>query len=102
MFKRSARNERPKLAKHFKQNRHTNARYCSNANNEEAKQAKDINRLDQLHQEIQTEAKQLQADCAVLLDDKKDYTLATEATRKLIFIDKVCADINQAIEQIEN
>lgn len=68
---------------------------------EEAKAAKDISTLEMLTQTLQTESKHLQANLADLLDAKKDYVKATEATRKLIFIDKVCTDTQQAIEQLE-
>lgn len=68
---------------------------------EDAKAAKDIAALEKLLNEIRVEAKNLQADLAHLLDVKKDYTAATDATRKLIFIDKVSEDINRAIEQLD-
>jgi molecular chaperone HscB len=68
---------------------------------EDAKTAKDINALENLMREMQQEAKLLQSEIAVLIDQKQDYTNATNATRKLIFIDKVYADINKAIEQLE-
>jgi len=66
-----------------------------------ATQAKNINALENLMSEMQAEAKTLQVDLADLIDEKKDYSTATEAARKLIFIDKVCVDINKAIEQLE-
>jgi molecular chaperone HscB len=69
---------------------------------EDAKAAKDIVALEQLHAEIQLDGKALQANLVDLLDIKKDYNTATDATRKLIFIDKVCADINKAIEHLDN
>lgn len=68
---------------------------------EDAKTAKDIPALDQLHRELGMEAKALEQRLAGLFDDKKDYATATEVTRKLIFIDKVCADIQQAIEHLD-
>ena len=71
-------------------------------NLEDAKSEKNIESLENLLAELRIEAKTLQLDLGDLLDTKKDYNTATEATRKLIFIDKVCADINKAIEQIEN
>jgi molecular chaperone HscB len=43
----------------------------------------------------------LQENLVSFLDVQKDYTSATDATRKLIFIDKVSEDINHAIEQID-
>ncbi len=67
----------------------------------DATQAKNINALENLLSEMQAEAKTLQVNLADLIDEKKDYSVATEATRQLIFIDKVCTDINKAIEQLE-
>ncbi|PKO51743.1 MAG: Fe-S protein assembly co-chaperone HscB [Betaproteobacteria bacterium HGW-Betaproteobacteria-20] len=69
---------------------------------EDAITAKNIAALENLLSEIQIEAKSLQSSLVKLLDEEKDYVAATAATRKLIFIDKVCADIHRAIEQIEN
>ena len=68
---------------------------------EEARAAKDIATLEDLFHEMQAESKRLKTDLTQLLDEKKDYSTATETTRKLIFIDKVCADIHKAIEQLE-
>ena len=68
---------------------------------EDAKQAKKINDLESLLKEMQKEAKDLQAELTQLFDNKKDLVAATEVTRKLIFIDKVCADINKAIELLD-
>lgn len=68
---------------------------------EDAKQAKNSDELEKLLAEMQTVAKSLQADLGECFDHKNDLSAATEATRKLIFIDKVCADINKAIEQLD-
>lgn len=68
---------------------------------DDAKSAKDIAALDNLHLTLRSEAKVLESELANLFDNKKDYTAATEVTRKLIFIDKVCADIQQAIEHLD-
>lgn len=68
---------------------------------EDAKTAKDIAALEALAFTLQAESKYLQNTLTDLLDVKKDYLKATETTRKLIFIDKVCTDIQQAIEQLE-
>ena len=68
---------------------------------ENAKLSKNIGDLEQLLAEMQNDAKSLQANLADLLDKKKDYSAATDATRKLIFIDKVCADIHKVIEHLE-
>ncbi len=69
---------------------------------EDAKTEKNIKALESLLTEMRAEAKNLQLSLGDLLDTIKDYNAATEATRKLIFIDKVCVDISKAIEQIEN
>jgi len=68
---------------------------------DDARAAKDIDTLEDLYREMQAESKSLQNHLIKLLDEKKDYEAGTETTRKLIFIDKVCADIQVAIEQLE-
>jgi molecular chaperone HscB len=68
---------------------------------EDAKAAKNIGNLENLLAEMQLDAKKLQANLADLIDTQKDYKSATDLTRKLIFIDKVCADIHKAIEHLE-
>lgn len=68
---------------------------------EDAKAAKDIAALDKLYRTLQSDAKILETELTKLFDDKKDYLSATEVTRKLIFIDKVCTDIQQAIEYLD-
>ena len=68
---------------------------------QDAKAEKNIGDLEQLLTEMQLAAKTLQAELADLFDAKKDFAAATDATRKLIFIDKVCADIYKAIEYLD-
>ena len=68
---------------------------------EDASQAKDMAALESLLVEMQHDGKQLQAELAEHFDAKQDFTAATDSTRKLIFIDKVTADIHKAIEQLE-
>ena len=68
---------------------------------EDAKAAKNVGDLEHLLAEMQLDAKNLQANLVDLIDTQKDYKAATDATRKLIFIDKVCADIHKAIEYLE-
>lgn len=68
---------------------------------EEARATKDISALEDLLRELRQEAKVLQSEITTFIDVKQDYASATDATRKLIFIDKVVADINNAIEQLE-
>lgn len=69
---------------------------------EEAKAAQDTAALEALLAELSAAAKALQLNLADLLDSKQDFLAATDDARKLIFIDKVAADINKAIEKLEN
>ena len=69
---------------------------------EDAKAARDIAELDSIADELTREAKALVGDLCELFDIKQDLSEATEVTRKLIFIDKVRADIDQIIEQLDN
>ncbi len=68
---------------------------------DDARQANNIDALDALLAEMQQESRALQARLVDLIDDKKNLALATDTTRKLIFIDKVCADIKQLIARLE-
>lgn len=68
---------------------------------DDAKSARDIAALESLLIEMQQAARALQTQLISLMDEKKDYVLATDATRKLIFMDKVSADIHKTIELIE-
>jgi len=68
---------------------------------DDAKQSKNIDALDALLAEMQQEARTLQATLIDLIDVKKNVPLAVDATRKLIFIDKVCVDINKIIEHLD-
>ena len=69
---------------------------------EDARNANDISALDSLLDDMQQEAKVLNNELALLIDERHDYQAATEATRKMIFIDKVCVDINKVIEKLED
>ena len=69
---------------------------------EDAKSARDLNALDNLLNEIRREATTLKSELSTLIDSKQDYTAATASTRKLIFMDKISADINKVIELVEN
>lgn len=71
---------------------------------EDAKIAHDIAALESLLSEMQQSTKAMQRDVANALDstqNKEHLDLATELVRKLSFIDKVQADVKQAITKIE-
>ena len=69
---------------------------------EDAVDNKDINALESLLKEMRAETEALKEALTVLIDKEKDYAAATASTRKLIFIDKVSADIHKAIEKLED
>lgn len=62
---------------------------------------KEVDTLENLIQEIKVEVKGLQLQLIDLFDVKKDFTSATDVTRKLIFMDKVSEDIKHAIERLD-
>ena len=68
---------------------------------DDARQVKNIDALDELLAEMLQESRALQESLIDLIDANKNLALATDATRKLIFIDKVCADIHKIIEQLD-
>jgi molecular chaperone HscB len=68
---------------------------------DDAKQANDIASLERLYVQLRAEAKTMEANLTELIDVKKDDASALALTRKLIFIDKVSADIQQAIEYLD-
>lgn len=68
---------------------------------EDAEHERDITALEHLLDEIAVEDKQLQQTLSTQFIQKQ-LTDATDSTRKLIFMDKVRADIIKAIEKLEN
>ncbi len=69
---------------------------------EDARHAKDIPALDKLLKTMREEAKKLQELLHISLDENKTLDQASAAVRKLAFIDKVRADIEQAIIKLED
>lgn len=68
---------------------------------EDSKQAGDIDALERLYLTLRAESHRMENALGDLLDVKQDHAAATELTRKLIFVDKVCADIQQVIEHLD-
>ncbi len=63
---------------------------------------KNMATLDHLLEEINLKLKELQLDLTQLLDEKKDYPSALEATAKLIFMTKISENAKQAIEFLDD
>lgn len=69
---------------------------------EEANASGDSDVLGMLSRELRQEAKSLQGNLAKQLDEQAEYQQASDTVRKLRFLDKVQAEIDQAIETLEN
>jgi len=69
---------------------------------EEATDGGDSEALDALSRELRQEVRELQNGLSALLDERGDYQQASDVVRKLRFLDKVQAEIDQAIEALEN
>jgi len=69
---------------------------------EDLKAEQNIDGLEQLLDDMQLTAQSLADQLGIQIDEQNDLTAATDSTRKLIFIDKVCADIMKAIEQLDS
>jgi molecular chaperone HscB len=68
---------------------------------EQAQAAADLKALEALGRELRHESRDLQAELSAALDQRGDYPGACETVRKLRFLDKVQAEIDQAIEALE-
>jgi len=66
-----------------------------------AKSKKDARLLDELRSRLSLEKKQLEKSIADLTDAKKDYPAAADEVRKLMFLEKVDAEIDLAYEAAE-
>ena len=68
---------------------------------EDAENASDISTLESLLNEINNAGKHLQESLKSQLQ-QSNLSEATDSTRKLIFMDKVCADIQKSMEHLED
>lgn len=68
---------------------------------EEAQAATDVEALEALSRELRYESQEMQAELSATLDERHDYPSACETVRKLRFLDKVQAEIDQAIEALD-
>ena len=66
----------------------------------EAGQAGDLAALQTLEQDLRAHATGLQAELARLIDAEKDYPRASEALRKVRFMDKLLEEIDTAYDKI--
>lgn len=69
---------------------------------EDALAASDVAALDALNRGLRNDARALQEELAAALDARRDDAKASEVVRKLRFLAKVQAEIDQAIESLES
>lgn len=68
---------------------------------EEARQAGDVDALESLHVRLRTHAKEVMAGLGHALDDKADFDAAADTVRRLMFIEKLQHEIDDALEALE-
>ncbi len=66
-----------------------------------AKARKDVSFLHDLAKKLEMQGRHLESEIARSLDDKKDYAQGAELVRKLMFLQKIEAEIDSAYESIE-
>ena len=66
-----------------------------------ATKKKDMAALDALREGLSVQRNALEQEIAAAIDAEKDYAGAADLVRKLMFLDKVDADIDRAYEQAE-
>jgi len=67
----------------------------------EARQAREYAELEQLHHRVKQRMYKRFEQLAVLLDDQQDYAQATDRVRRLMFLDKLLAEIDESMEALE-
>jgi molecular chaperone HscB len=68
----------------------------------EARGGGDHHELEHLYQRLENDIRERQDELAVLLDDRKDYLAATDRVRRLMFLDKLLREIDDALASLED
>ena len=68
---------------------------------EEARQAGEIDELEQLHQRLRVHSREVMGSLARELDEAQDYSAAADTVRRLMFIEKLQHEIDDALEALE-
>ena len=66
----------------------------------EARAARDADALETLIREVRADARALEAELAAALDDSGDFAAAASLVRKLRFLEKLEADLGEALEAL--
>lgn len=69
---------------------------------EEARDAGEVADLEQLHQRLRQHAREVLSGLERALDDEHDYVAAADTVRRLMFIEKLQHEIDDALEALEN
>jgi molecular chaperone HscB len=69
---------------------------------EEARQAGAVDELETLHQRLRQHARQMLGMLQRTLDDEQDLEAAAETVRRLMFIEKLQHEIDEALEALDN
>lgn len=69
---------------------------------EEASDAADAGELEHLHQRLRTQTRELIGELEQQLDQKQDAAAAAETVRRLMFLEKLRHEIDDALEALDN
>jgi len=67
----------------------------------EARLAREYGELEQLHHRVKQRMTKRYEQLAELLDDQRDYTLAADRVRRLMFLEKLLAEIDDGMAALE-
>ncbi len=67
----------------------------------EARQAQEYGELEQLHHRVRQRMNKRYEQLAELLDDQRDYALAADRVRRLMFLEKLLAEIDDGMAALE-
>lgn len=69
---------------------------------EEAREAAEVSELEDLHRRLLGHAREVRGDLAAQLDEHQDYEAAADTVRRLMFIEKLQQEIDEALLALEN
>jgi molecular chaperone HscB len=67
----------------------------------EAREAQEYGELEQLHHRVRQRMNKRYEQLAELLDDQHDYALAADRVRRLMFLEKLLAEIDDGMAALE-
>ena len=69
---------------------------------EEAREAAEVSELEDLHRRLLGHAREVRGHLAAQLDEHQDYEAAADTVRRLMFIEKLQQEIDEALLALEN